>query len=155
MISRSSNNLIAYLLDRPVALAHRAAREGDDQLLEGRLFAAQRCAPGDPLIDRRPLKSTTNALDNLRACRAPQVAMALASHALAVLDPAVLRRPGAFRPDRSWQEYLHWGLWPAPWRRGLAEPGGVAGDAQAAAGPARTGAGQQRQPGRIDRADTP
>ncbi len=76
----------------------------DDPLLEGCLFEALRFAPGDPVIDRRALKSTTIARGSLRACRVPQGAMVLASKASAMFDPAVLRR-------------------------GLSESGGVAGDA--------------------------
>ena len=69
-------------------------------------------------------------------------------------DPAAVRRPGAFRPDRPWQEYLHWGyglhscagaylnraVLPAMLKPLLAQPG--LGRAEG-------------QPGRIDRADTP
>lgn len=155
-LANAAAQMVDVLLDRPaaLALAHRAAREGDDQLLEGCLFEALRFAPGDPVIYRRALETTMIARGSLRACRVPKGAMVLASNASAMFDPAAVRRPGAFRPDRPWQEYLHWGyglhscagaylnraVLPAMLKPLLAQPGLGRAEGQA---------------GRLDRADTP
>ncbi|MEI7951106.1 MAG: cytochrome P450 [Synechococcaceae cyanobacterium ELA182] len=155
-LAQAACQMVDVLLDRPAALAiaQRAAREGDDRLLDGCLFEALRFAPGDPLIYRRALENTTIARGSLRACRVPRGAMVLALNGTAMFDPAAVRRPGAFRPDRPWQEYLHWGyglhscagaylnraVLPAMLKPLLAQPG--LGRAEG-------------ERGRIDRADTP
>ena len=155
-LAQAACQMVDVLLDRPAALAiaQRAAREGDDRLLDGCLFEALRFAPGDPLIYRRALENTTIARGSLRACRVSRGAMVLALNGTAMFDPAAVRRPGAFRPDRPWQEYLHWGyglhscagaylnraVLPAMLKPLLAQPG--LGRAEG-------------ERGRIDRADTP
>ncbi|MFZ0409408.1 MAG: cytochrome P450 [Cyanobium sp.] len=155
-LAQAACQMVDVLLDRPeaLAIAHRAAREGDDQLLDGCLFEALRFAPGDPLIYRRALETTTIAAGSLRACRVPKGAMVMALNGTAMFDPAAVHRPGAFRPDRPWQEYLHWGyglhscagaylnraVLPALLKPLLAQPG--------------LGRAEGRR-GRIDRADTP
>ncbi len=110
-LSRAAVQALAQLLARPEALAgaQAAARAGDDAALAAHVFEALRFDPVNPVIYRRATRDCEIARGTRRGLRIPAGSMVLASNLSAMFDPLALERPGEFRADRPWGDYMLWG----------------------------------------------
>jgi cytochrome P450 len=110
-LSKAAVHALAQLLDRPeaLALAQRAAREGDDAALAACVFEALRFDPVNPMIYRRATRDTEIARGTRRALRIPAGSMVLAANLSAMFDPMAMEEPERFRTDRPWGDYMLWG----------------------------------------------
>ena len=111
-IAKAATLALDELLQRPDALAgvHAAAKAGDAARFEGFVWEALRFQPHNPVIYRRALHDTVIAQGTLRRVRVKAGAMVFAANHSAMFDPLDVADPGAFRPDRPFETYIHWGF---------------------------------------------
>lgn len=110
-ISKASCLVLDELLRRPDALAgaQQAAASGDDALLARYAWEALRFNPHNPVIYRRATRDAVIARSSLRAMNVKQGQMVFAANLSAMFDRREVPEPGAFRTDRPWETYIHWG----------------------------------------------
>jgi cytochrome P450 len=110
-ISKAATLALDELLRRPEALrvAQAAARAGDDALMEAHVWEALRFNPHNPVIYRRAVRDATIAAASLRARRIPKGTLVFAANHSAMFDGLDIPDPRAFRADRPWDTYIHWG----------------------------------------------
>ena len=110
-IAKAATLALDELLNRPEALAgaHSAAAAGDAARFEGYVWEALRFQPHNPVIYRRATRDTVIAPATIRGVHVPKGAMVFAANHAAMHDPLDIPAPQAFRPDRPWETYLHWG----------------------------------------------
>jgi cytochrome P450 len=110
-IAKAATLALDALFDRPGALssAQAAAAAGDAARLEGFVWEALRFNPHNPVIYRRAVRDATIAAGAFRAQRVKQGAMVFAANHSAMFDPLAVPDPAAFRPDRPFETYIHWG----------------------------------------------
>ncbi len=106
--------LFDVLLDRPVqlAIARGAAKDGDDERVANYVFEALRFFPLTPGLFRTCARPYTIAKGTRREKVIPEGATVFALTRSAMYDDRVLDRPAAFRVDRPWQHYMHFGWGP-------------------------------------------
>jgi cytochrome P450 len=61
------------------------------------------------VIYRRATRDTAIAPVTLRGVTVKKGAMVFAANHAAMHDPLEVPAPAAFRPDRPWETYIHWG----------------------------------------------
>ncbi|MXX05436.1 MAG: cytochrome P450 [Gammaproteobacteria bacterium] len=110
-VSKACCLALDELLRRPeaLALAQGAARVGDDELFAQCLWEALRFNPHNPVIYRRAARDSTIARSGLRSITVRKGQMVLAMTLSAMFDRRDISEPNAFRVDRSWETYIHWG----------------------------------------------
>jgi cytochrome P450 len=110
-LSKAATLALDALLRRPDALrgAQEAARAGDLARMEGFVWEALRFEPHNPVVYRRAVRDATIAASTLRARRIPAGAMVFAVTQSAMFDPLDVADARAFRADRPWPTYIHWG----------------------------------------------
>lgn len=110
-ISKASCLALDELLRRPEALAgaQQAARAGDDALMAQHIWEALRFNPHNPVIYRRATRDTVVARSTLRAMTVKKGQMVFAANFSAMFDRLDIPEPNAFRTDRPWETYIHWG----------------------------------------------
>ena len=110
-ISKASCFALDELLRRPDALrgAQKAAAQDDDAKLAQYIWEALRFNPHNPVIYRRATRDAVIAPSTLRARTAPKGSLVFAATLSATFDPLVIPKPGEFRTDRSWSQYIIWG----------------------------------------------
>lgn len=110
-ISKASCLALDELLRRPEALAgaQAAARAGNDAAMAGHIWEALRFNPHNPVIYRRATRDTVIAESTMRTLRVPKGSMVFAANFSAMFDRLDISEPDAFRPDRVWETYIHWG----------------------------------------------
>lgn len=110
-ISKASCLVLDELLRRPDALAgaQQAARSGDDAPMAQYVWEALRFNPHNPVVYRRATRDTVVARSSLRAMTVKKGQMVFAANLSAMFDRLDIPDPGAFRTDRRWETYIHWG----------------------------------------------
>ncbi len=110
-VSKASCLALDELLRRPEALAgaQRAARSSDDALMAQHIWEALRFNPHNPVIYRRATRNTVVARSTLRAMTVKKGQMVFAANFSAMFDRRDIPEPDAFRTDRPWETYIHWG----------------------------------------------
>lgn len=110
-ISKASCLALDELLRRPEALAaaQSAARSGDDSAMAQAIWEALRFNPHNPVIYRRATRDAVVAPSTLRAMTVKKGQMVFAANFSAMFDREAIPQPGAFRSDRRWETYIHWG----------------------------------------------
>jgi cytochrome P450 len=110
-ISKASCLALDELLRRPDALAgaQKAARSHDDALMAQYIWEALRFNPHNPVIYRRATRDSVVARSSLRAMTVKKGQIVFAANFSAMFDRRVVPGPGAFRTDRPWETYIHWG----------------------------------------------
>jgi cytochrome P450 len=103
---------LEQLLRRPDALngAQQAARAGDDKLLAGFVFEAIRFDPVAPFLMRVARKDAVIAAGTPRAVTVPKDGTVLAALGSAMMDGRRVPDPTQFDPNRTPDEYVHFGL---------------------------------------------
>lgn len=111
-ISNATTRVLDQFLDRPDVLrvAQKAAREGDDDLLNRCIVEAFRFNPMNPVIFRRAAQDHILAAGTLRQRKIPKGCFVFAANLSAMFDPWVIPSPGRFDVDRSPDTYILWGL---------------------------------------------
>ncbi len=109
--SRSTVNVLDYLLDRPalLAVAQRAARGDDDRRLVSYVQECLRLNPFTVGVRRICTQDYVIAQGTWRATRIPRGAMVLASTHSAGMDNRKIDQPRALRLNRPANNYLHFG----------------------------------------------
>jgi cytochrome P450 len=107
----ATGHLIEMLLDNPAMMgaAERAARDGDDDLLDRCLFEAFRWRPINPGPFRRCDTDTVIASGTPRQKTVRTGDLVLAATGSAMFDPRRVRNPNRFDPNRPASDYLHFG----------------------------------------------
>lgn len=110
-ISKASCLALDELLNRPEALAEAqaAARAGDDAKLAACIWEALRFNPHNPVIYRRATRDCEIASGTFRRLKVKKGQMVFAASLSAMFDRAAIDRPGAFRTDRRFEDYIIWG----------------------------------------------
>ena len=110
-ISKASCLVLDELLRRPDALAgaQKAARLSDDALIAQYVWEALRFNPHNPVIYRRATRDSVVARSSLRAMTVKKGQIVFAANFSAMFDRLDIPDPGAFRTDRKWETYIHWG----------------------------------------------
>ncbi|WP_022950051.1 cytochrome P450 [Methylohalobius crimeensis] len=110
-ISKACCLALDELLRRPDALAgaQAAAQADDDEQMAQYLWEALRFNPHNPVIYRRATRDTVIARSNLRSIQIKQGQMVFAANLSAMFDRLDVPDAGAFRTDRPWETYIHWG----------------------------------------------
>ena len=110
-ISKASCLALDELLRRPDALAaaQTAARSGNDAAMAQSVWEALRFNPHNPVIYRRATRDAVVAPSTLRAMTVKKGQMVFAANFSAMFDREAIAQPGAFRTDRRWETYIHWG----------------------------------------------
>ncbi len=110
-ISKASCLALDELLRRPgvLAEAQSAARSGDDARMAQAVWESLRFNPHNPVIYRRATRDAVVAPSTLRAMTVKKGQMVFAANLSAMFDRAAIASPGAFRTDRHWETYIHWG----------------------------------------------
>ena len=111
-LSKASCLALDELFRRPDALADacKAARFDDDGLMVQHIWEALRFNPHNPVIYRRATRDTHVARSTLRGRAIPQGTLVFASNFAAMFDRYGVPEPNAFRTDRPWETYIHWGV---------------------------------------------
>jgi cytochrome P450 len=111
-IAKAAVLALDELLNRPEALAgaHAAAKAGDAERFAGYVWEALRFNPHNPVIYRRAVRDTVIAPSTLRAARVKKGMMVFAANHSAMFDGLAVDAPTAFRPDRPFGTYIHWGV---------------------------------------------
>ncbi len=112
--SKAMAQALEQLLIRPEALAIAtcAAREGDDGLLSAAVFEALRFNPQNPILIRHCLDDHVIGQGTYREHRIPGGTTVYAATLGAMFDPEKFPDPDAFRVDRPWDDYIHFGRAP-------------------------------------------
>jgi cytochrome P450 len=107
----ATGHLIEMLLDNPAMMraAERAARAGDDDLLDRCLFEAFRWRPINPGPFRSCAAETVIASGTRRQKTLRPGDLLLAATGSAMFDPRRVRNPNQFDPNRPASDYLHFG----------------------------------------------
>jgi cytochrome P450 len=107
----ATGHLIEMLLDTPEMMraAERAARDGDDDLLDRCLFEAFRWRPINPGPFRRCAADTVVASGTRRQKTLRAGDLLLVATGSAMFDPRRVRNPNRFDPNRPASDYLHFG----------------------------------------------
>lgn len=110
-LSKASCLALEELLRRPadLALAQKAAREGNDEMLAHSIWEALRFNPHQPVLYRRALRDTSIAHSTLREVKIPKGTMVFAATLSAAFDPLQQMSPETFRTDRPRSAYMTWG----------------------------------------------
>lgn len=110
-ISRAIVSCLDQLLRQPRALAdaRKAAFSGNDERVASYVFEALRFSPQQPLLLRYCPREVCLARGTKRETVLPAGTTVFASVLSAMFDGSVLRAPLAFRVDRPWTHYLHFG----------------------------------------------
>lgn len=111
-ISKASCLALDELLRRPEALAgaRAAALSGDDDAMAGFVWEALRFNPHNPIVYRRAVRDTSLAESTLRAVKVRKGQMVFAANLSAMFDSLEIPEPRAFKADRPWDTYIHWGF---------------------------------------------
>ncbi|MEO1092903.1 MAG: cytochrome P450 [Pseudomonadota bacterium] len=111
-ISKASCLALDELFRRPDAMAgaQAAARADDDATLAAHIWEALRFNPHNPVIYRRATRDTTVAESTMRTLRIAKGQLVFAANFSAMFDRLEVPEPQAFRTDRPWDTYIHWGL---------------------------------------------
>ena len=110
-VSKAFAMVVEELLRRPreLAGAQRAARDGDRDLVAAYVFEALRFRPQTWALLRICGTEQTIAPGTRRATRIREGARVLVATQSAMFDPRAVEAPRAFRVDRPWSTYLHFG----------------------------------------------
>jgi cytochrome P450 len=111
-VSKAFAQVVEELLRRPAELerAQHAAREGNTALVAAYVFEALRFRPQTWAVVRTASgEGVEIARGTPRATAVADGAMVLVATQSAMFDARAVRSPGAFRVDRPWSEYVHFG----------------------------------------------
>ena len=110
-VSKAFALVVDELLRRPAELerAQSAARAGDRDLVAAYVFEALRFRPQTWALLRTCAADRTVAAGTRRATRLRQGAVTLVATQSAMFDGGAVASPRAFRVDRPWSDYLHFG----------------------------------------------
>lgn len=110
-VSKAASLALDELLNRPEALAgaQQAARDGNSDLVSAYVFEALRFNPHNPGLLRVCAQDFPLAQGTDRETTIPAGIVTVAATQSAMFDDDVLPDPDAFRLDRPWDHYLHFG----------------------------------------------
>lgn len=110
-VSKAASLALDELLNRPdeLAGAQQAARDGNIELVSAYVFEALRFNPHNPGLLRVCAQDFALAQGTERETVIPAGLVTVAATQAAMFDDSVLPDPNAFRLDRPWEHYLHFG----------------------------------------------